>query len=341
MVPNFSLARRLSGATLFLLASLTANTALADTANHDKAVILFNEAGKLIDTGNCDAAIPKLRESLDAESSVGARLALATCYETRDPIASWRLLKDAAALARTNHDAQRVGSVEALATSLEKKIPTFRVVVPDAALSDPAFELKLDGHALDRAYYSTGVVAAPAGPHVLEAHAPMQKWMGIAVADVANPGLARVVLEKDSCTGLPAIGPVSSAPSPAMPADAYEQKGAARRAVGLSLAGLGVGGIATGVVFGVLTLQKKNDIQKACGGNVNQCSAPIGSVDVDRQDAKTMGDISTVSFIVGGVALVSGAALYFTAPSAVVTGKVQVAPTVSKNDAGLTLVGAF
>jgi hypothetical protein len=342
IVPVFSRFGRFVGATFFLLPVLLASsTARADASNHDKAVILFNDAGKLIDAGNCDAAIPKLRESLEAESSVGARLALATCYEPRDPIVAWRLLKDAAALARVNHDTQREASSEALASTLEKRVPTIKIVVPDAALADPSFELKLDGQTLEHWYYATGVLAAPAGPHVLEAHAPGQKWVGVATADLANPGVARIVLEKESCAGTPAVAPSSSASAPVARTEDVEQKGAARRAVGLSLAGLGVGGIATGVVFGVLTLQKKNDIQKACGGSVNDCNAPIGSVDVDRQDAKTMGDISTVSFIVGGAALVSGAALYFTAPSAVTTGKVRVAPTVSKNDAGLMVVGAF
>jgi hypothetical protein len=342
IVPVFSRCGRFIGATAFLLPVLFASsTARADAPNHDKAVVLFNEAGKLIDAGNCDAAIPKLRESLEAESSVGARLALATCFEPRDPIAAWRLLKDAAALARANHDTQRVAAAESLASVLEKKVPTFKVVIPDASLADPSFELKLDGHTLDHWYYASGVVAAPAGPHVLEAHAPGQKWVGVVTSDMANPGVARVVLEKESCAGAPAVAPSAPAAAPVVKMDDVEPKGAARRAVGLSLAGLGVGGVATGVVFGVLTLQKKNDIQKACGGSVTTCNAPMGSVDVDRQDAKTMGDISTVSFIVGGVALVSGAALYFTAPSAVTTGKVRVAPTVSKNDAGLMVVGAF
>lgn len=62
-------------------------------------------------------------------------------------------------------------------------------------------------------------------------------------------------------------------------------------------------------------LARPTKIEELCGGNSGQCTAPAGSVDPERESASTTATISTASFIVGGLALIGGGVLYFTAPS--------------------------
>jgi hypothetical protein len=72
--------------------------------------------------------------------------------------------------------------------------------------------------------------------------------------------------------------------------------------------GVGVVGVGLGSGFGIVAMSKKSDAQSACP---NQCATADG---VSKwSDAKSAGTVSTVAFIVGGVALAGGAALWFTA----------------------------
>ena len=73
--------------------------ARADSPDHDKAVALFDEARKLIDDNQCDAAMPKLWMSVRYEPSVGAHLSMADCLESHDPLDAWTQLREAQRLA--------------------------------------------------------------------------------------------------------------------------------------------------------------------------------------------------------------------------------------------------
>jgi hypothetical protein len=77
-------------------------------------------------------------------------------------------------------------------------------------------------------------------------------------------------------------------------------------------AGVGVVGVGIGTVFGLQAMSKRSDASSVCP---DQCADQNG---IDRwKSAKTAGNVSTVAFIVGGVGLAAGAALWFTAkPSA-------------------------
>ena len=135
----------------------------------------------------------------------------------------------------------------------------------------------------------------------------------------------------------PAAG--TDAAAPVLPN--RENAGSGRRTLGLALAGVGIGGLASGVVFGVLTLNKRSKIDELCGGNAGSCNAPAGSVDPERESAKTTATISTASFIAGGAALVGGGLLYFTAPSGTSAAQVRVVPRAAQNGGGLGLEGTW
>ena len=315
-----------------------ASSARADDSAHDKAVAAFQEGRKYIDQNNCDGAITKLRESISFEPSVGARLSLAECYEKTDPLAAWRVFKDAANLAYINHD-DRLNIAETKATALEKRLATVRVIIPQGAQEQPGFELRLDGELLDKFHYKSGIIATKPGKHVVEASAPLRHWSQQITTDTGGMTQVNVQLERDTCT-TGTNGPTAAA-APVAPVP-QESVGSGRRTLGLAIAGIGVVGLASGVVFGIITLNKKSKIEELCGGNAGNCNAPPGSVDPERESATTSATISTASFIVGGLALVGGGVLYFTAPSgSSTTAKVRVAPRVGTNGGGMGLEGTW
>jgi hypothetical protein len=73
---------------------------------------------------------------------------------------------------------------------------------------------------------------------------------------------------------------------------------------------VGVAGVGVGSAFGLIAISKKNDAENACP---NVCRS---SGDASKwSDAKSTGNISTIAFAVGGVALAAGVVLWVTAPS--------------------------
>lgn len=314
--------------------------ARADDA-HDKAISSFKDGRAYVDAGNCDAAVTKLKESIAYEPSVGARLSLADCYEKSDTLAAWRALKEAASLAFVNHD-ERLGTAEARASALEKKLPTIRVSIPASALELPGFELRIDGEVVDRFWYRGGIVAVKPGKHVVEAAAPLRHFSQAVQVEPDTAMAVNVALERDACPNPAATTTTLATSTPAAPVQVMTEPSSSRRTLGLTLGAVGAVGIASGVVFGVLTLGKRSDIDNACGGNVGACGAPAGSLDADRQSAKTTATISTASFIVGGLALIGGGILYFTAPSSSSgTGNVKVTPGVATNGASIEASGTW
>ena len=83
-----------------------------------------------------------------------------------------------------------------------------------------------------------------------------------------------------------------------------------RKVLALVAGGVGAVGLGLGTAFGVMAMSLKNDAQSACP---NQCPTQDG---VNKwSTAGTSAKIADVGFIIGGVGLVGGAVLWFTAPS--------------------------
>lgn len=315
---------------LGLAVLLISTAAVADGApDHDRAVALFDEARKMIDDGNCDGAMPKLEQSLRYEPSVGARLSMADCTEPHNPLEAWSQLREAQRLAYLKHD-ERTKVAQDRAAALEAKLPIVHVVVPPQGLVEPGFELRVDGVLIDRFFYLDGVLAMSAGPHEIEATTPSRRWSQQVVAQAGVMTSVSVRLEASSSK------PATVAPPPVAPP---HESGSAQRTVGLFLSGAGVASIVAGGVFGGAALMKKADIDAACGGNAGACSAPVGSLDAQAAEQQTFARLSTLGFIVGGVALASGVVLYLTAPHARMP--VAVTGSIDPHATALQVLGMF
>lgn len=145
------------------------------------------------------------------------------------------------------------------------------------------------------------------GKHSVHAEAPGFKPAD-APFEVAEGGTAIATLKLEKAPDAPPVAGGIGTPPPG--GDQPPSKGGGSNKT-LAIVALGVGG--AGLVFGTITgliaVGKHGDLKDACpGGN---CPADKQS-DVDSY--KTMGTLSTVGFIVGGVGIAAGAVLWFTSP---------------------------
>ncbi len=117
----------------------------------------------------------------------------------------------------------------------------------------------------------------------------------------------------------------ASAQSPAAPPETPSPGPGAQKILAVVAGGIGVVGLGVGSAFGLIAMSKKNDAQNACP---DLCKDPSGVS--AWSDAKSAGNVSTVAFIVGGVAVAAGAVLWLTAPSSTPgpSGRVGLGPGV-------------
>lgn len=143
-------------------------------------------------------------------------------------------------------------------------------------------------------------------------------------------------------TTTPAAAATPSA-LPATPPDAQPSGLGTQRILGIGLAGAGVIGLALGSVTGLMASSAWSNAKTACGGDVSHCTNPAAAND-DKSTTNSLGMVSTVGFIAGGVLLAGGAALFFTgghgdhAPG---TASVSVTPAIAPGLGGMTVVGSF
>ena len=110
----------------------------------------------------------------------------------------------------------------------------------------------------------------------------------------------------------PAAAPVAkAAPNAAIETSVdrvSSSAGGTQRIVALVAAGVGVAGVGVGTIFGLQAMSKHSDASTKCPGACNdQAGVELWN------DARSAGNISTIAFAVGGVGLVTGAILWFTA----------------------------
>lgn len=337
---------RIIALTVALLLPLSPAVGLAQPApssaisDHDKAVAAFEAARHAIDSGDCPAAVVRLKESLGYEPSVGAHLSLADCAEQSDPLTAWREVEAAAMLAFTNHD-ERVGAALQRAQVLARRLPTVKLALPFRLLDEPGLEVTLDGVLVDRFLYRDGVIATTPGTHRVEVTVARRRFAQPVVAEL-EPAPVRVVLEDEhrpaaedggaaSASGASPIRTFVATPAP--------DPGTSQRTLGYVTAATSLIGFGVGAVFGAVALEKRTDVTLACGGDASHCTASPAVVDPMRSSASAAATTSTIGFVAGGALLVAGVALVATAPRR--SSSLRVVPAVGTRGGGLAAAGTF
>ena len=337
------------------------------------AQALFTEGKRMMTAGQYADACPKLEESQRLDPGIGTLFQLATCHQHVGKTATaWAEFLDVAAQAKSAGQKDREKAARDKASALESQVS--KIVIATRlrnADSVAGLEIKRDGVDVGRGQWGVALPIDP-GEHKFVATAPGKKrWETTArVASDGKTTTIEIPVLEDAPRPVAAApppstvspGPVVVPPSAAMqsnaitttvastetttsaPADADANRGSAQRIVGVVIAGVGVAGIATGTVFGVMSKSKHDDSNAHCDGNV--CDGAGVQL---RDDARTNGNISTIAFGAGAAALVGGIVLYLTAPSpstatistTTTARRIDAAPLFGSGTTGITIRGKF
>ncbi len=311
-----------------VVASLFGSIPSARAQDNSAAVeALFGEGKRLASEGKYSEACPKFFASYSLEHRLGTLLNLADCYEKNHQLASaWARFVEARTLAQRSNQADRAEFAAQHAAELEPQLSklTVNVLKPAAGL-----EVKRDGVLVGDGAYGVAV-AVDAGKYTIVASAPDRKpWTGeVTVGEGADQKMAAIEVPE-----------LVAAPKPLAASRttvAEEKHGPGRAIAGLAIAGAGVVALGVGTSFGVAALGKKSDSNAngncGAGGQVNDCNGVGVGL---RDDARTLGNVSTVLIAVGGVAVAAGLVVWLTAPSS------RVKTTLGFDGRMVRLGGAF
>ncbi|HYQ28146.1 MAG TPA: hypothetical protein VER04_13040 [Polyangiaceae bacterium] len=344
---------RFACACACLLAALSAaRVAEAQASPEEKATAeaVFEEGMRLIKQGNFAEACPKFEMSQRVEPAVGTMLYLAECYEKTNRSASaWAMFREAASLAETSGQTERMKTAQARAARLEPRLSWLTIeVAKDAVL--PGLQLRRNAVLMSTELSGTPSPVDP-GEVLVEASAPGHLPFSTKVKVAAK---ARVVVTIPVLVAAPAAAPVATPPAathdgvaaaPVAAATAQaatppsEQSPApapAERASPIPwvVGGAGVVALGVGTYFGFRAISKANDAEELCPNG--HCLDESGQTAAD--DAHSAAKISNVSFALGAAAVATGVVLYFVLPTKHGT-QVGMLPLIDQSTLGLALRG--
>jgi tetratricopeptide (TPR) repeat protein len=200
----------------------------------------------------------------------------------------------------------------------------------------------LDGVAVAAAALGTERAVNP-GLHTLHAEAdgfkPSDTTFTVAEGAATT---ASVTLQPSDVT--PAPAPATPAPAgatqgPAAPPPADDGGGGTMRTLGLVGMGVGGAGLITGIITGFVAMGQHSSLQGNACANAGCGASDLSSYQSSVSSYKTMGIVSTVSFVAGGVLATGGAVFFFAAPkreaaSGSASGGLWITPYVGALSAG-------
>jgi len=349
------LGRRVFPYVLGTSISLLSSTVQAQERDPAAAQALFDQARELSRQGKFAEACPKLQESNRLDPGIGTQFHLADCYEQSGRIASaWAQFLDVASQARASSQLDREKAATNRAQKLEPRLPRLLVNVPEGSKT-PGLEIRRNGMLVGSAQWGVPLPVDP-GEVELTASAPgkqtLRQTLRVEEGKTASYNLP-VLAQGDPAAAPPDAGapapppaaaPAPLAPTPVAPPDAPAAKSGGNAPLILTLAGVGVVGIGVGTVFALTAKTKYNESKAECDPeDLNSCS-PTGVT--LRNDARGKGDIASVGFIVGGVALAGAGIVWLASGSSsekksAATAHVRATPAIGPNLAALFVQGRF
>jgi hypothetical protein len=308
-------ARRLLAGVFCLVSVFSVEAfARADAGDEGKAVTLFEQGRKLAREGRCADAVPVLLESIRHAEGVGALLNLGSCYQTIGKMASaHQAFVRAEEVAASRDDAGRRQEAARRAESIAKDVSVLVIHVP-AAVDSPELEIRLDGVILPRARWEQSM-PVDAGSHEIEIVTPPALKQSSSVTVRGSGERAEWTASRFP----PAPPPISNHLDTRSDNLTAIPRSPAQRTLGIVTGAVGVGGVLTGTIFGLVSLSAHSSVLDRCA-SYPVCPSSDRAVIDDRNDrAAVTGTISTIGFVAGAVLLAAGAVLFFTAPQPRVT----------------------
>jgi hypothetical protein len=322
-----------------LALALWATAAWAEPSPSDRATarVLAEEAGEALDQKSYEIAADKFGRADALVHAPTLLLGLA-----RAQVGLHKLVEAQENYQRIVREGIAPGAPPAFAKAMQDAQRELKAIAPKLAwvtvtLKEPgAGVVTVDGIELPKAAMGVKRAFNP-GAHVFKA-----------AADGYNPGATSIEVKEGETMAVslvleplpasasaaltaPAVLPGDSG-QPVASADASEpaSAGASRqRMFGWIGLGVGAAGLVVGGVTGLVAMGRHSTLESECP--TGKCHPPSGQDTIN--DFRSMAAVSTVGFIVGGLAAAGGAALLLTAPHPTQTGRVE--PYI-----GLTSVGA-
>jgi hypothetical protein len=222
-------------------------------------------------------------------------------------------------------------------SALRPRIPKVTIVVTGPGAGTPNLGVALDGKAVKNAVLGVEMPIDP-GDHVLTTGAGGErKEVTFSIAEAERKSVEIEALAPTDAAAPVAPPPPPAAPPPPEPPPPAKPASTWQKPAALVAGGIGVAGLATGIVTGLLAGARHETAEKECPNRV--CAE--GSAGANALESfRSLRTISTIGYVVGGVGLAGGAALFLLAPSsqpAANASKVQV--FVGAGSAGV--MGAF
>ena len=328
--------KRLVRSLLMVSAIVTASaSARAQSSGSAEAEELFKQGRAALEAKDYATACSKLAESNRLERAVGTLISLAQCQEAQGNLASARQhWQEAADFADALQDRlQRGANARQRFTELDKRVP--RLTIKLAANAPPSTVVKRDEVTLTNASFGSALPVDP-GNHVLVVsayqHEPRTFEVTLAEGDAKQ-------LEVEPGVELPPPPP-STSPGLA----AHETGGGTTmRTAAYVVGAVGIVGVGLGAVFGLQASAKWSSAQEAC--KPGACGAGSQARD-DKDAASSAGNLSTVTFIIGGAALATGVTLLVLAPSSSSGRSTGSSPTsawvrLAPGVGGVSAIGSF
>jgi hypothetical protein len=288
--PRNAVASLIVGAALGLSVAAPARAAGGDAAT---AEVLFREGRKLSDAGDVQGACAKFRESRRLDPAVGTTFNIADCEERLGNLTeAWSSFQEVVQLLPAT-DKRRPIAVER-AAALEKRLPRLKVRLEPGAPAGT--RVVRDGVELGAASLGVELPVNP-GAHGVVVTAPGRAER---VYDVALVEAQHLSLD---------VAPGAAAEPGKEPAPPLRNKpttgSRGDRTLAYVLGGIGIAGVVTGTVAGIVTLNKKSTVDDNCNAQKQCTDAGLAAADTGQQWA----NIATFGFVVGAVGL--GAGTYF------------------------------
>jgi hypothetical protein len=261
---------------------------------------LFTSGRALMQAGKYLDACQKFEASRRLEPALGTTLNLANCYEKLGRTASaWAEFKSAAAEAQRVNDASRKATALKRAAALERKLSRLWLQA-----GDPSISVLRNGEPVDAGVLGNAIPVDP-GTHELEARAAGKvPWKH--TVEVKGAGATVEVRIPPLADG---VGSTATGSSPPDAPPTMTRESSAQRTSAWISGGIGVAGVATSAVFGLLASSNFSKGKKTCRDETYECTRAGAS---DGDTARTQATVADVAFIVGGVGLGLSTVLFLT-----------------------------
>lgn len=291
------------------------SSAGADTQRKAAAEVLFNEGQKLLYEQNYEAACRRFEQSQAADPGVGTLLYLAQCYDGQGrPASAWATYREAYSAAKAAGQPDRAQVAAERASQIEPRLARLNVQVAAENPRD-GFELTINGKDIDEALFGVEFPVDPGRYEIVARAFGRTPWSSsVNVQPTQQLVVSVPVLEAArDVQPLPGGDPYGSAaaahtaaPGTGGFADSFSRLSSRQRAAIYVGAG-GVAALAAGLVMGLVAEGKHDDANEDCPNELCGDKEAVALNDSARNWATG----ANISFVIGGLALATGGALYF------------------------------